>query len=209
MSRGAVMLPQIFSDNMVLQTRLNYGQRPLIFGYADPSEVVTVNITIGQSATTLSGVANSTTGYFSITLPANNEVTNVTLRIAGSADPSNVTTIRGAAYGDVLLCGGQSNMVMSVIATFNGTQYSNITWPNIRLFNVIEAGATSPQQASFALHRDAANQNLTISCLCRTYQILQPTPRAPASGMTTPWTAILTSTSVSSGRLLSLVSPST
>jgi hypothetical protein len=68
--------------------------------------------------------------------------------------PLNELVIRNAAYGDVFLCSGQSNMCESVAAVFEANETMAGSWPFIRLFSVVEAGATSPQRdlAPFVSH---------------------------------------------------------
>ena len=47
---GAVTMPQIFSDGMVLQDHATYDQRPFVYGQADVGEIVNVNRTLPGQA---------------------------------------------------------------------------------------------------------------------------------------------------------------
>lgn len=143
---AVVQMPAIFSDGMVLQTSSAYGARSFVFGVADPSEVVSANMTFATGVTLSYQVtADNSTGRWRIELNPAASQTGITLRVWGSSDPANITTINDVAFGDVYLCGGQSNMVMSVGAAFDGNATSSVTYPYIRLFSVIETGADTPQ----------------------------------------------------------------
>lgn len=108
---GAIFLPAIFSDGMVLQDHATYDQRPFIYGYADLDEVVTVVRTQpdGQNATYL-GTADNVTGFWIVQPDPDYfaaSQNNLTFSIWGSNAPDNVTFIRDVAYGDVFLCSGE------------------------------------------------------------------------------------------------------
>ena len=151
-SADGVMLPSIFQNQMVLQT-----PTAALFGYAAPGESVVVNMSVPlHDIATYTAVADSASGRWSVavTVPADDQTpTGVTFSIAAASD-SSPTVITGAAFGDVLLCNGQSNMVLSVAAatTTDGRRsppspvVQNVTWPLIRLFSVITANASTPQR---------------------------------------------------------------
>jgi sialate O-acetylesterase len=58
-------------------------------------------------------------------------------------------------FGDVWLCGGQSNMEFTVNTAFNGTQEIALAdrYPHIRLLTVGQ-GTTSTEVRSLSSHRD-------------------------------------------------------
>lgn len=124
---------------------------PTIFGYTDVAQTVYANVT-SSDGTWQRSYQQQATGpdqRWTMALDAptvGSGSENYTLTVWGSSEPSKITTVRNVAFGDVLFCGGQSNMVMSVGATFNGTQIAAMTYPNIRLFTVITQGATTVQK---------------------------------------------------------------
>lgn len=115
----AVFMPAIFKDRMVLQTPADGGRPASIFGYANPSEMVAVNMTIntanGPSLTQYLATADSSTGKWSVVVaPTGDDLTpsNVTFAIQGASDVQP-SFIYNATFGEVILCNGQSNMVLS------------------------------------------------------------------------------------------------
>lgn len=152
-SAFGVMLPSIFRNQMVLQT-----PTAAVFGYAAPGESVVVNMSVPlHDITTYTAIADSATGRWSVavTAPADDPIpSNITFSIAAASDSSSPTVITDAAFGDVFLCNGQSNMVLSVAAatTTDGRPsppspvVQNVSWPLIRVFSVITANASTPQR---------------------------------------------------------------
>jgi len=71
-SSTSLLLPQIFSDNCVLQTNSEYGARSSIYGYSDPQELITVYLrSSANKATVVSGPYNVTSneeGSWQVTL---------------------------------------------------------------------------------------------------------------------------------------------
>jgi hypothetical protein len=136
-AHATVSLPAIFGDGMVLQTNNDGGFRPVVYGAAAPGEQVVVNVSAFGSAGVFITTADNVTGGWSVTLlpastaPDQNAPFNVT--VAGSSDNyARVITFSDVVFGDVFLCGGQSNMVFNVDAAFNGSTYSAQTWPLLR-----------------------------------------------------------------------------
>lgn len=81
------------------------------------------------------------------------ESEGVTFSIAAESDASP-TMIYNASFGEVILCNGQSNMVLDVAGATTpwgraappSPVLQNSTWPSIRLFSVITANASTPQR---------------------------------------------------------------
>lgn len=98
-AQGAVTLPQIISDGMVVQR-----DRPLtLWGTADPGEQVEVRVVKGQKTS----VKADDAGRWRVELQPLKTGRTYTIEI-GDRKVSNV------AVGDVLLCSGQSNMELPV-----------------------------------------------------------------------------------------------
>lgn len=126
-----------FGDNMVLQ-----GGTPLtLSGRTKPTTSVT--LTLNDSATTTQSDAN---GAFSVTLPAqSNSAAPQTLTISAA---SGSTTYRNILIGNVFLCGGQSNMELSVERALDvWNQLRLAADDGIRLLMIPKATAPAPQSA--------------------------------------------------------------
>ena len=59
LGEGALLLPQIFGSNMVLQTAADGGPPASLFGYAAPGEEVSVNMTIAGALTQYRATADA------------------------------------------------------------------------------------------------------------------------------------------------------
>jgi hypothetical protein len=134
---------------MVLQEHASYDQRPFIYGFAEASgELVTVvrQRPNGQKDTYYASADSQKAWIVELDpdyFPASQN--NLTIFISGSVPPLNTIVIREAVYGDVFLCGGQSNMNENVAACFDANETMASSFPNLRLFSMAEAGATTPQ----------------------------------------------------------------
>jgi hypothetical protein len=108
---AALFLPAIFSDYMVLQGHASYDQRPFIYGYATPGDIVTVErIQPAGAKDTYTATADGT-GYWITQLDPDYfaaSQNDLTITVAASSDPADVRTLHHVSYGDVFLCSGQS-----------------------------------------------------------------------------------------------------
>ena len=129
-----IILPPIIGDNMVLQTN-----QPLYFwGLADPGEFVTV--LIGEEK--FGVVADKKGRWMARTTPFKNGPNEITIH--GKTD----IVLKNIIWGDVWLCAGQSNMLMSVDKTAHApTDLPETEFPEIRLFQEDPAVA---KKAEFA-----------------------------------------------------------
>ena len=144
---ATVSVGRIFSDGMVLQDHATYDQRPFVFGSAAAGEVVTVvrqqpdgtnDTFVSPAAADGSWIVQVDPDYFAASQ------NNLTFFISGS-ESKRAIVIRNAAYGDVFLCSGQSNMNENVYASFGANETMAQTYPFMRLFSVAEGGAVTPQ----------------------------------------------------------------
>jgi sialate O-acetylesterase len=125
---STLKMPILFADNMVLQR-----DKPIrVWGEVLPNLPVTITFD-GQTYNTQSG-AN---GLFSTFLPVKSASANsYTLTVSSNNETFSYTNI---VMGDVYLCGGQSNMLMTVNG-INPDQLANATadanYPNLRFFEV-------------------------------------------------------------------------
>jgi hypothetical protein len=196
-SRAAgLLLPQIFGDNMVLQTPTDGGRPASIFGYAAPGDTVTVNMTIAGALTQYRATADAVTGRWSVVVapragddPA---PSGVDFSVAASSEAgAPPATIRNASFGEVLLCNGQSNLVLSVAAASNpvgrpappSPQLQHATWPDISLFSVVSTNSSAPTRDLPAyVNRSAtpctwgyvANMTPPQQLVCQQWQVARP-----------------------------------
>ena len=140
---GATVKPAaLFSDHMVMQQ----GASDPVWGWADPSEKVTVSIG-GQTVSTVTG----SDGAWKVAVTGLKPGGPETMTIAGS---SNRLTIIDVLVGEVWLASGQSNMdftVSNANKTFAGVQdmdkeIAAANWPEIRMFTVDLKLADEPQK---------------------------------------------------------------
>ena len=101
----------IFCDNMVLQRDVT-GR---IYGTADEGEVITVTIDGAESS------ATTVDGEWTVEMPPHTAGGPYTMQVQGN----NRETIHNIMYGDVWLCGGQSNMEYQLLKIMNRGQYSD------------------------------------------------------------------------------------
>lgn len=136
-SNAKIVLPEIFSDNMVLQQN----SKVAIWGWAEAGE--TVRIVAGWNKDTVKTIANNSAKW---------ETTLSTVKAGGPYLIEIITgekiVLKNVMLGEVWLCSGQSNMEWSVNAKIlNGEEEAaNANFPDIRIFHVKKMGAEYPQQ---------------------------------------------------------------
>ena len=135
----------LYSSNMVLASSST--TPATIFGTAAPSETVTLNDSrAGMTHAPVTADANS--GKWIIALAPHVAVkgeASFTLELSGSSIGSTPITARNVAYGDVILCSGQSNMALELASAYNAsTIIAAANRPEIRLFLVEKLAAPAP-----------------------------------------------------------------
>lgn len=130
-------IPDIFSDNMVLQQRTTIH----FYGWADPNQKIMV--IAGWNGDTLKTSALS------------DAVWTVDLKTPKPSGPYQITvigdstiTIQNILIGENWVCSGQSNMEFSADWHFNNYQQEiqNANHPEIRFFHIKKISAPYPQQ---------------------------------------------------------------
>ena len=137
---GAVTLPSLLSDNMVLQQ----GQPVHIWGKADRGEEVTVRL-LNQVQTT---VADDEGRWEVWMQPVKKSAKPVTMTVTGrgvetgpqagigAKDGSNTVVVKNILVGEVWLAAGQSNMEYSVRLSHNANQeIAQADYPKLRFFD--------------------------------------------------------------------------
>lgn len=131
-----VTLPNIFSDNMVLQRN----SEVTIWGFANPQEEVVIMPSWNNQEYK---VKASNQAKWEINIPTPKEGGPYTIMIKGY----NEIVLRNILIGEVWICSGQSNMEMNASwGIENGDEaVKNSTNPNIRFFLVPKLTAMTPQ----------------------------------------------------------------
>ncbi len=120
---GAVRLPALLSDHLVLQR----GKPLAVWGEAAPGEAVTV--ALGEAVAKVSADA---AGAWRVTLPPRGEATGLTLTVSGE----NTLAVTNVAVGDVWFCSGQSNMAMTLGGCNAPEDVKSADFPLIRFLRV-------------------------------------------------------------------------
>ena len=135
-----VTLPNVISDNMVLQRNTEV----TIWGWANPQE----EVVISPSWNNLSyKIKASNQAKWEINIPTPKEGGPFSISIKGY----NEIVLKNILIGEVWICSGQSNMEMNASwGIDNGDEaIKNATNPNIRFFTVPKLTATTPQNNLF------------------------------------------------------------
>jgi hypothetical protein len=190
----SIFMPQIFSDGVVLQTPADGGAPASLFGYANPGEAVAVNMTIGASLTRYAATADAAGKWRVVVAPAAGDdpaPKGVAFSVAAASDAAP-TVIRNASFGEVLLCTGQSKLVLSVAAASNpvgraappSPQLQRTTWPDVRLFSVISTNSSVPMRGLPLANNSRGDKDCTwgyvanmtppSKFVCTTWQVAAP-----------------------------------
>jgi sialate O-acetylesterase len=130
---ATIKLPRIFQNNMVLQRDMPCR----IWGWADENEMVTIE-TEGKRYK----IKTSKDGKWMITLPKHNAGGPYSIIIKGK----NTIKLSNVLYGDIWICGGQSNMQFHVSeVNEKETDATRNSINSIRLFTVGLAANYVPQ----------------------------------------------------------------
>ena len=124
-ARANVTLAKIFADHAVLQRDLALP----VWGTAEPGEKVTVKLGAAQATATADA-----RGTWSVKLPAMQvNAVGQNLTVSGT----NTITVKDVLIGDVWLCGGQSNMEMSLDGCSGAKEdIAAASFPTLRLIKI-------------------------------------------------------------------------
>lgn len=122
---GQLQVAKIFSNNMMLQADV---QVP-IWGTASPNNTIVINL----NGELIEDVVDKN-GNWKITLPTQPAGTKATIDITCADDSKSLSNL---IYGDVWVCGGQSNMEWFVEGADNAEEeIKTANYANIRIFDV-------------------------------------------------------------------------
>lgn len=145
-AHAAVTLSDFFTSDMVLQR----DQPVRVWGWADPSEKITVTID-GIAETAL---ANES-GDWQVLLPAHQAGGPFSLLIS---TPMEKVLLENVMYGDVWFCSGQSNMGWKVVnATGADAELRKPAQPMIRLLTMKRTMSSEPQNHASTSKWEIAN----------------------------------------------------
>ena len=103
-----------FADNMVLQSNHLYGQRSYMSGTAEPYSTIMVKAPMREDKGSLLIVTADEQGYWKATLePVQASMATYNITITGETRGGIAYTpqiARNVRFGEVIICGGQSNM---------------------------------------------------------------------------------------------------
>ncbi|MGD0755176.1 MAG: sialate O-acetylesterase [Bacteroidales bacterium] len=136
LSKASISLPEIFSDNMVLQQKSDI----IIWGWAKTGEKVIIKADWMDTEITTQG---STQGTWKITMKTPAAGGPYNIHIKGQ----NELILKNVLIGEVWLCSGQSNMEMSAQWGINNgdEEIKNANYPEIRFFTVSASTSHYPQ----------------------------------------------------------------
>lgn len=131
-----VSLPNIFSDNMVLQRN----SQVKIWGWANTGEEVTLQTSWNNQEYK---TKPNSQGYWSVDIKTLQAGGPFEINIKGY----NQITFKNVLIGEVWLCSGQSNMEMSAAWGIKDgdEEVKKASYPNIRFFTATKLAAASPQ----------------------------------------------------------------
>ncbi len=136
-----IIMPSLFSDNMVLQQKA----KVTFWGKANPGEPVSINASWGASANTK--VKEDSTWMTKLTTKKAGGPYEVKIKIGDST-----IIYKNVMLGEVWVCSGQSNMEMPLegwppenIVKNSAEEIAAANYPEIRLFTVARAVAVEPE----------------------------------------------------------------
>ena len=134
---GTFRLSAALQDHMVLQRK---PAAATVWGFAAPGTTVTTTIFGG---TTITSKAGADSVWRAKLPPSSASSSPSTLHF--NASSGETATLSDVLFGDVYLCGGQSNMQFSLGVNENAKVYAAqaLNYPNIRLFTVGQKTSSS------------------------------------------------------------------
>lgn len=148
---GQIRLPNIFSDNMVLQQQSDV----TLWGWSSPGEKIFITTSWNNSTDSAMATGNAR-WKINIKTPAAGGPYTVTFKA------SNTIVLNNVMLGEVWVCSGQSNMEWS---SLNGLpemdkELPNSTNANIRLFHIPKTTSAYPQDNCAGTWKNCTPDNL-------------------------------------------------
>lgn len=156
--RAEIRLPDILSDNMVLQQQSHAS----LWGWAEPGSKITVRQSWSRAVST---TRCDSTGFWKVQVdtPA---ATDTPQTLSIRENRNDPVVIRNVLIGEVWFCSGQSNMVMTLGGYTNQpvegaveTILRSGSFPNIRVASIHRRLSTSPQEIVDGRWRESTPAN--------------------------------------------------
>lgn len=152
---SAVRLPNIISDNMVIQN----GRSVAIWGWAEKDEEVTVSINNKQYT-----VRTGADGKWKVMVSKMKSGQVLEMNVTGSSGSS--ITIKNILVGEVWMCSGQSNMHWTFSPMHgvlnNEAEIAAAKYDSIRMFTVEKKGAPEPADDVKGVWLTISPENLLV-----------------------------------------------
>ena len=149
---GKIILPSVFSDNMVLQQN----SKVTIWGWSNPSETVRIVASWNNNDTIVAKANNSS--YWKTSIQTGVAGGPFTLKIFGSTN----IKLKNVKLGEVWICSGQSNMEMTVKWGIKDGEKEarKANNPNIHIFHIEKIGAEFPQLTCNATWTESTTETM-------------------------------------------------
>ena len=149
---GKIILPSVFSDNMVLQQN----SKVTIWGWSNPSETVRIVASWNNNDTIVAKANNSS--YWKTSIQTGVAGGPFTLKIFGSTN----VELKNVKLGEVWICSGQSNMEMTVKWGIKDgeEEAKKANNPNIHIFHIEKIGAEFPQLTCNATWTESTTETM-------------------------------------------------
>jgi hypothetical protein len=148
--QGPKLLPHFFDSNMVLQRGPT---KAAVWGEtAAPGDEVTVSLSAGSGVTrdaaAVGGPWKATAaanGSWAVAMDPQAAGSGMTLTVSTTSGGTQV--LKNIAFGDVVLCSGQSNMGFSANLEFNASAEiaDSVNYPGLRLWTSAQVPGNTPQ----------------------------------------------------------------
>jgi len=139
-------LASYYQDNMVLQRTPH---RAIIWGYASQGSVITLTLFSKTYSTTADKPNGANSFIWEMMLDPIDYNDPVDLKLIETIkdQEKNFINLNNILFGDVWLCGGQSNMQLSLVATDKGEEeiINGYQYKKLRLFSVDTFSSENPE----------------------------------------------------------------
>ena len=146
-TKGPKLLPHFFDTNMVLQRG---PAKAAVWGEAvAPGIEVTVSLSGGSAAVVVAGgpwkATAAANGSWAVAMDPQTASSGMTLTVSTKSGRTQV--LNNIAFGDVVLCSGQSNMGFSANLEFNASAEiaDSVNYPGLRFWTSAQVGGSTPQ----------------------------------------------------------------
>eukprot|EP01048_Picozoa_sp_COSAG05_P004522 COSAG05_NODE_247_length_12967_cov_6.810538_9_plen_452_part_00 len=145
--KGPKLLPHFFDSNMVLQRS---PVKAAVWGHtAAPGDEVTVSLSSDPDAADVVGgpwkAKAAANGSWAVAMDPQTAGSGMTLTVSTKSGRTQV--LKNIAFGDVVLCSGQSNMGFSANLEFNASAEiaDSVNYPGLRFWTSAQVAGNTPQ----------------------------------------------------------------